>query len=470
MIAREKEQKELNDAFDDERSQFVAVYGRRRIGKTFLVKETFEGRFSFRHTGLANADKKQQIAAFKKSLKKAGMRDSSPIADWYVAFDRLEELIEAMPEGRKVIFLDEVPWMDTGRCEFVSALEHFWNGWADYRKDVLLVICGSATSWMINKVIRDKGGLHNRVTRNVFLEPFTLGECEEYVKSRGWNMSRMEIAETYMALGGVPYYWTLLEKGNSVAQNFDLLFFDSRARLKDEFFQLYRSLFRRPEGHVRIIRALGKKKVGMTIGELVDAEKISRDGHLLKMLAELEQCGFVRKYTGFGSKRSAAVYQLIDNFTLFYFKFLDGERNADENFWKTHVSSPIVYNWRGLAFERVCLQHIDEIKRKLGIAGVSTKVYAWSGAASGGKGVQIDLLIDRADNVVNVCEMKFSNGLYEISEDEDLKLQTRMEAFANAVGDGKTIHLTMVTSRGLLPNAYSRNVQSEVVLGDLFDS
>ena len=170
------------------------------------------------------------------------------------------------------------------------------------------------------------------------------------------------------------------------------------------------------------------------------------------------------------SIRSAAVYQLIDNFTLFYFKFLDGERNLDENFWKTHVSSPVVYNWRGLAFERVCLQHITQIKRKLGIAGVSTKVYAWSGTAAGGKGVQIDLLIDRADNVVNVCEMKFSNGLYEISEEEDLKLLTRVEAFANAAGEDKTIHLTMVTSRGLLQNAYSRNVQSEVVLGDLFDS
>lgn len=470
MIAREREQRELNDAFRSERSQFIAVYGRRRIGKTFLVKETFEGRFSFRHTGLANADKKQQIAVFKKSLKKAGMRSSTPIADWYTAFDRLEELVDAMPVGRKVIFLDEVPWMDTGRCEFVSALEHFWNGWADYRKDVLLIICGSATSWMIDKVIRDKGGLHNRVTRNIFLEPFTLGECEKYVKSRGWQMSRMEIAETYMAIGGVPYYWTLLERGYSVAQNFDLLFFNSRARLKDEFSLLYRSLFRRPEGHVRIIQTLGRKKVGMTGEELSLIGRIPRNGHFRKMLAELEQCGFIRKYTGFGSKRSAAVYQLIDNFTLFYFKFLDGEKNLDENFWKTHISSPGVYNWRGLAFERVCLQHIAQIKRKLGIEGVSTKVYAWSGATTGGKGVQIDLLIDRADNVVNVCEMKFTNGAYEISAEEDMKLQTRVEAFANTAGEGRTIHLTMVTSRGLVPNAYSRNVQSEIMLSDLFNS
>ena len=468
MIARKKEQKNLNEAYCDENSQFVAIYGRRRIGKTYLVREAFEGRFSFRHTGLARADKNQQIAEFKKSLKKFGMKDLSPIKDWYTAFDRLEELLEAQPVGRKVVFLDEVPWMDTGRCEFVSALEHFWNGWADYRKDVLLIICGSSTSWIIDKVINDKGGLHNRVTRNIYLEPFTLGECEEYVLAQGWKMSKMEIAETYMAIGGVPYYWTLLEKGNSVAQNFDMLFFAPQAKLKDEFALLYRSLFRRPEGHLRIVEALGRKKVGMTIAEFVKISGIAYNGHLVKMLTELEQCGFIRRYNGFGGKRSPDVFQLVDNFTLFYFKFLDGEANPDENFWKNHVLSPVVYNWRGLAFERLCLQHITQIKQKLGISGVSTKVYAWSGKNSGGKGTQIDLLIDRADNVVNVCEMKFTNGLYEITEAEDLRLSTRLETFANVAGGNRSVHLTMVTSRGLVENSYSRNVQSQITLNDLF--
>ena len=280
----------------------------------------------------------------------------------------------------------------------------------------------------------------------------------------------MEIAETYMAIGGVPYYWTLLENGNSVAQNLDRLFFDSRAKLKDEFDQLYRSLFRRPEGHLRIVRVLGKKKAGMTIKEIVEHAKVSRAGHLSKMLAELEQCGFIRKYQGFGGKRADSLYRLIDNFTLFYFKFLDGESNPDEHFWTTHIVSPAVYNWRGLAFERVCLQHVAQIKNKLGISGVSTKVYAWTGKTSEGEGAQVDLVLERADRVINLCEMKFTNGLYEIDEEEDLKLQTRREAFYNAVGGDYSVIVTMITSRRISENVYSRNIPSRVDLADLFDA
>jgi len=470
MIGREKECQALQQAWLNQESEFVAVYGRRRIGKTYLVKEHFADRFAFRHTGLARADKKEQLAAFKKSLKAFGYVHKGQFVTWYEAFDALEDFLGRRSEKKKVVFLDEVPWMDSGRGNFISALEHFWNGWANYRKDILLVICGSATSWMIDKVIKDKGGLHNRVTRNVFLEPFTLHECEQFVIARGWPMTRMEMAETYMAIGGVPYYWTLLERGSSVAQNFDALFFGRQAKLKDEFSQLYASLFRRPAAYLKIVSSLATRKLGMTRGELSEASGVPQNGRMTRMLEELEQCGFIRKHSGYGRRFGDDVYQLIDAYTLFYFHFLAKPSNRDDDFWKTHVSSPEIAAWRGLAFERICLQHTREIKRKLGIEGVATQVYSWQRRRGNNtrKGAQIDLLIDRADGVVNVCEMKFVRGLYELTEKDEIALQTRAESFVQDTGCGKAVHLTMVTSRGLVDNDFARSIASQVVLDDLF--
>ena len=362
--------------------------------------------------------------------------------------------------------------MDTGRADFVSALEHFWNGWASARKDILLVVCGSATSWMIDKVIKDKGGLHNRVTRNVFLEPFSLAECRAYADAQGWPMTDREIVETYMAIGGVPFYWTLLEGGNSVAQNFDLLFFGEHAKMKNEFSQLYASLFKRPETYLKVVRALSGDKAGLLRSEIIERAKVANNGKLRVVLKELETCGFIRRYTGFGNRKRDSVYQLVDAFTLFYFQFMRGESNVDPRFWTTHVSAPAISAWRGLAFERVCLAHVGQIKAALGISGVSTQVYAWSHrpAYDGDRGAQIDLLIDRADGVVDVCEIKFASGLYDIGPREEVELETKMDVFRRVTKTTKSVHLTLITLNGLTSNPHGRCVQSMVTMKDLFRS
>lgn len=472
MIGREYERKELMKAYDSQQSEFVAVYGRRRIGKTFLVRETFEGMFSFQHTGVARGKQRRQLAEFRRSLKNAGCHEIGSFADWFDAFDCLGNFIAGLPSGRKVIFLDELPWMDTGRADFVSALEHFWNGWASARKDILLVVCGSATSWMIDKVIKDKGGLHNRVTRNVFLEPFSLAECRAYADAQGWPMTDREIVETYMAIGGVPFYWTLLEGGNSVAQNFDLLFFGEHAKMKNEFSQLYASLFKRPETYLKVVRALSGDKAGLLRSEIIERAKVANNGKLRVVLKELETCGFIRRYTGFGNRKRDSVYQLVDAFTLFYFQFMRGESNVDPRFWATHVSAPAISAWRGLAFERVCLAHVGQIKAALGISGVSTQVYAWSHrpAYDGDRGAQIDLLIDRADGVVDVCEIKFASGLYDIGPREEVELETKMDVFRRVTKTTKSVHLTLITLNGLTSNPHGRCVQSMVTMKDLFSS
>jgi len=467
LIGREKEQKRLLQAETSDKSEFVAVFGRRRVGKTFLVRETFKDRFCFYHTGLANAGMSRQLAEFKKTLCQYGKRKFRMPRDWYDAFDLLAEVIAADASPKKIVFLDELPWMDTAKSGFVSALEHFWNGWASARDDVVLIICGSATSWIINKVLNDHGGLHNRVTKRIPLNPFTLRECERFVRQNGIVLRRLQLLEYYMIFGGVPYYWEQIEKGESLPQCVDRILFDEEGELHHEFDRLYASLFRKPAAYVSIVTALGTRKVGMSREELARSSKQKLNGRFGERLLELEQCGFIRKYVRPGRVTRDAVYQLMDNFTLFYFKFMQG-RNASADEW-SHVSqSQTGRIWCGLAFERVCLQHVDQIKAALGIADVKTSAYGWSAAESTDRGAQIDLVLERNDKTVNICEMKYTNGEFVVDADYETALRNKVDAYQRETGTDDTILLTMITARGLKPNSHSDCVQKALVAEDLF--
>lgn len=470
LIGREQEQEMLHRAYDADAPQFVAVYGRRRVGKTFLVRECFKDNFVFQHSGVAKASTKLQLRYFKESLTKYGMAKARIPKDWIEAFSMLEQLIEMSPAKKKVIFIDEIPWMDTPRSNFVTALEYFWNSFASARNDILLIVCGSATSWIINKVLKNHGGLHNRVNLRISLQPFTLHECELYAKSVGMRSTHYELLEYYMVLGGVAFYWSLLDKGKSVAQNIDDLLFAKNGQLHNEFNELYDSLFNNPDPYLKVIHLLGTIKVGMPRPELLEKLQFTSGANVTRILEDLEECGFIRKYNAFGKKRNDAIYQLIDNFTLFYFKFMEGNINNDEHFWSHSYLSPLRYSWVGLAFERVCMQHVNQIKHKLGISGVLTNVYSWSTKADPtyGQGAQIDMLIERADNIVNVCEMKYSQDKYAITQEYSLNLMHKIERLMQVTKTKKALHLTMITVNGISHNEYWGIVQSEVVADDLF--
>ena len=469
MVGREKEIARLNQIYDSDESEFVAVYGRRRVGKTYLVREVFANRILFMHTGRANAAMKQQLAAFRASLQEQGLANCPPLGSWLEAFQELKRLINSSGALRKVLFIDELPWIDTPKSGFLSELEGFWNQWASARKDIVLVVCGSATSWIINKVLRNRGGLHNRVTAQIPLEPFTLGECECYAVSRGMAPSRAEIVEYYMVLGGIPYYWRLLARGCSLAQNFDSMFFSDGAPLRGEFAELYASLFRNAPIYMKIVSVLAGRKAGMTRPEMTRAANIPATGAVSDALEALEESGFIRRYNFFGKKKRESVYQLIDNFTLFHFRFLDNA-TMDPHFWTNTLSSPGQAAWRGLAFERLCLQHSEQMRKALGIAGVHTEIYAWRHVGDDiyPKGAQIDLILDRADNVINICEMKYTKGRYLLDKDTLEELNEKDEVFRAVSKTRKAVHLTMVTSNGLVDNAYSKQIQSEITLADLF--
>ena len=338
------------------------------------------------------------------------------------------------------------------------------------RKDIVLVICGSAASWVSSKIDRNVGGLHNRLTRHIYLRPFTLHECDLFAKAKGLVMNRAQTLECYMILGGVPYYWDLLRKDVGLAQNIDRMLFERGGDLHDEYDHLYTALFRKPEHYLRIIRALGARRMGLTRNEIVKATGLSPNGNLTQALKELEQCDFIRSYTVPGKVKQDCIYQLIDNFTLFYFKFIDGERNLSPDFWSVSESSQRVRIWCGLAFERVALQHIAQIKRKLGISGVLTRLYGWRHVAKtqDEEGVQIDLVIERNDRVTNLCEMKYTATPFEITDEYDQRLRTKRETFISETGTANAVHLTLVSANGVKRNANSNDIQSEVTLEDLF--
>ena len=469
LIGRLDEQNELREAYDSEYSEFVAVYGRRRVGKTFLIRETFNYKFTFSHTGLSKKDTKAQLQNFQSSLRSQGMEKAPIPENWLQAFDMLAVLLSQSKDRRKVVFIDEMPWMDAPRSSFLTALEHFWNGWASARKDILLIICGSSTSWIINKIINNHGGLHNRLTYRIHLKPFTLNECEQYTQQLHLEMNRRQIMECYMIMGGIPYYWSKLKRGKSLAQNIDRLFFMQDGELRNEFSQLYASLFNHPEPYIEIINLLGKKKIGMTRSELAELWEKGSNGKLTAILKDLESCGFIRKYHSIGMKSKNAVFQLIDNYTLFYYKFIEDNLIHDEHYWSKSHDTPTFTTWAGLAFERVCLLHARQIKETLGISGVISSEYAWRiEKTKEHPGAQIDLLIDRNDDVINLCEMKYSKAAFSIDDNYIETLEQRRALFKAETKTTKAIHITLITSLGLVRNAQAYEIQNQVTADDLF--
>lgn len=438
-----------------------------------MVKEVFKDRFSFWHTGLSPYDHdrrfllRDQLQNFFYSLQDYGLEGSTCPKSWLEAFRLLEKLLMQKDHGqRQVVFIDELPWMDTARSRFIPAFEHFWNGWASKRNNILLIVCGSATSWMEDNLINNKGGLYNRVNHEIKLYPFSLAECEEYFRSKEMTTSRYELAQAYMVFGGIPHYMSLFEKGYSTAQNIDKLLFEKDAKLKNEFDRLFGSLFKNEEDHKKVIRLLAQRRKGYSRKEILERTGIKDGGGATDILKGLTESDFIKPYYPFGERKSEH-YRLTDHFCAAYLHFLDGKEKPNPQFWQKNNVSPKLNTWRGFAFEELCFAHIAQIKRKLGIEGVSTTESSWV-VKSIDKKQQIDLLIDRADNILNLCEIKFYGKPFAIEKNYDATLRERMQTLMDEVPQKKSIHLTLIAAYGLKQNEYSGQVQSEVTLDDLF--
>ncbi|GHT76666.1 ATPase [Bacteroidia bacterium] len=469
VLGRNKEQILLKQLVEVEKSDFLVLWGRRRVGKTYLIKEYFKQDFSFYISGVQNSTKKEQLANFASALTFYGKMPYTPAKSWVDAFRQLIHLLEnSQKRGKKVIFIDELPWFDTARSGFLTGLDFFWNTWASARKDILLIACGSATSWIINKLLNNRGGLHNRVTRRMHLSPFTLGECEDFFRYKKIPFDRKSIVDAYMIFGGIPFYLEMFERGLSVAQNIDNLLYKNDAPLKNEFSFLYASLFKNYEQHLKIVEALSAKTKGLTREEIIAASGISNGGGLTTMLEELEQCDFIRTYQGFGKKTKSTLYQLADFYSLFYFNFLKNNKIKDEHFWTNFIDNARRRAWSGYAFEQVCLAHLPQIRQKLGIAGVLTNTSSWR-SNDKQNGAQIDLVIERNDRVINLCEMKYAEEEFVIDKKQDETLRNKRAAFRTETKTRKTLYITMITTYGVAHNAYWNNIQSEVTMDGLFE-
>lgn len=476
IIGRTREMTELQRCMDSDRSEFVIVYGRRRVGKTFLIDNFFNYQYDFSYVGGHRLTKAKQLRNFAKALKKHAKLPRLPLfSDWDDAFDALETYLESLPDDkRKVIFFDEMPWIDTPQSAFVDALEMFWNGWAARRNDIVFIASGSSTSWMMDKLVENQGGLHGRITNNIYLKPFSLYEVEQYLKSRGAAWDRYQILQTYMVIGGIPFYYTLLNLKESLAQNIDRLFFRKNGELQSEFAELFNALFSNTDKYTAITKLLTRKREGMTREEILAATKMDSTV-LSKVLRNLERCDFVLPYAQFGHKKKGIIYRLVDFYTLFYYRFVEELNSQDELWWSHHLQSHSVESWQGFSFELICLTHLNQIKNRLGIAGIATETSSWryqppknGQDEKSEKGTQIDMLIDRADRTINLCEMKFSVTPFRISDSYEQVLRKRMEIFRTQTKTTKALVHTFVTTFGVADGSHRSIVNNEVVMDDLF--
>ena len=473
IIGRKYEQELIKEYYDSSKSELVALYGRRRVGKTYLIKTFFDEKFDFWFTGLYNTKRKVLLKQFALALSRYSDVKIKAPSDWFEAFNSLTNYLLSLNKEKVVVFLDELPWMDGPKSDFLPAFSFFWNMW-NSRVELKLFVCGSATTWMMDKLIGDKGGLYGRVSRDIYLAPFSLGETELYLKEiKHMVLSRYQILEIYMILGGIPYYLDMLRPDISLSRNIDELFFREGAPLRTEFDFLFRSLFKESKCYRKVIETLSSKMVGLTRKEILEATGIEGKD-LSNILENLCSCDFVRRYVSIGKTERDAVYQLTDLFSLFHLRFIENNNSQDQNFWSNIASSGIKNAWAGYAFEQVCLHHIKEIKTKLGILGVLSNVYSWRSKAfedkdgTEWKGAQIDMLIDRKDQVINICEMKYSVDEYVITEEYEKKMRERLSLFQHVTKTKKALLLTFITTYGVKKNIHSDIVQGEVKMEDLF--
>ena len=467
IVGREYEKELLQSYYNSDKSELVAIYGRRRVGKTYLIKCTFKDTFDFYFSGIYEGSKNLQIKELSKSLT-----DKTP-SDWFEAFAILKDYLLSLNKDKVVVFLDEIPWMDTPKSNFLKAFSSFFNTWPMGRTLLKLYVCGSSTTWMIDKFIGDKGGLYGRTSRNIYLKQFTLGETEKYLNEiKNFHLSQKQVLDIYMILGGIPYYLDMLDPELTVDQNIDMLFFSNFAPLKTEYSFLFRSLFKNGDKYRKVVEILSKKHKGLTRQEIV--KELGTDGgSLTTILKDLSSCDFIRSYSAIGKKSNDSLYQLTDLFSLFYVKFVSFHQ--DEHFWS---NLPVGYknSWAGYAFEQACLHHIKQIKAKLGITGVFSNIYSWNSKpfidndGISWDGGQIDLLIDRRDDVINICEMKYSNDEYVITKEYEKRLINRTSLFKKVTKTKKSLYNTFISTYGIKRNIHSSIVQSEITMDDLFKS
>lgn len=472
LIGRKRECEELKWALESNRSELIVMYGRRRVGKTFLVRHFFRDSYTFHYVGAHNQSKNTQLQNFREALLCFSDEKGIPtLGNWHDAFLSLENHLEKCKEKRKVIFFDEMPWMDSPGSDFVAEFEYFWANWVQNRDDIVFIACGSATSWMKEKLEDNQGGLHNRITHRIYLRPFYLSECKSYLMEHHFEWDDYQILQCYMLFGGIPYYLSLLRPSLSLPENVDALIFRRGGDLSNEFNELYNALFRKADRYINIVRLLATKRQGFIRSEIEYHTGYSGGG-LTKMLDNLERCDFIVAYSQYGNRNKQTLYRLSDFYTLFYLRYVENNRSRDEQYWQHHFMDRSIESWEGFTFEEVCLRHLPHIRKGLGISGIATESSSWRFIPKKGdtrKGAQIDLVIKRADKIIHLVEMKFCETPFVIKKDYEQKLNERKALFMDVMGIARGPVHTFITPKGIAKNSHSSIIHSQLTSTDLFD-
>lgn len=456
MIGREYEIERLTESLKSNSSELIAVYGRRRVGKTYLIRNVFKKRISFEVTGLYGGKKENQLDIFFEELKKVSkkLKEQDKPSDWKEAFELLKKHITGLKNvEKKVIFIDEMPWLDTHKSDFRMYFGHFWNTFCEKRDDIIVIVCGSAASYMVQNVISNKGSLHARLTYKLQIKPFTLYETKAYLESKNIKWGHYHILHLYIAIGGVPQYLSKVRKGESVVQAIQRMCFDENGDLVNEFEEIFESLFNNSSSHIAIVKALGQLNKGIERDELIKKSKQYGGGAFTRALDELIASGFISKYLPFDKKSKNTLYRLSDEYSKFYLKYIEPYKNQGENFWKTMFQKQSYISWAGFNFETICLKHVPQIKKALKIEGIHSISSSWSG-----EDAQVDLVIKRNDHWINLCEMKFYNSEYKIGKNEFENLKNKVEKFKHETGTKDAVVITMMTTYGVQKNEYFHQI------------
>lgn len=482
IYARDAEVKLLSERRGSGQAEFIAVYGRRRVGKTFLIREYFKGRSTYCEVmGVKDAPKSQQLEEFRNSLSHVfyGGEDLKPVKSWKAAFEKLLKCLETKELKEPfVLFLDELPWLATPKSGLLSAIDYYWNKHLSQIPNFKLVVCGSAASWMMDKIIDSKGGLHNRLTYKLHLKPFDLAETKAYLAKHQVRWPDKKILDLYMVTGGIPYYLDQINANENLAQNINRLCFKDDGLLFDEFEKLFRSLFDQANDNLNIARAIANVKDGLSRNDLIKKLKLSSGGNLKKRLAELEAAGFIRSYIPFGKVKRETYYRMVDEYSLFYIHWIEAQKNSGygfaAGFWQTKQHSPAFYSWAGNAFEMVAIKHVEQIRYKLGLSRIACRYSGWrllTENKSNKIGAQIDLLIDRDDGVISVCDMKYADSPYVLDKAMAKNMSHKIDCFQEATKTDKMIECVFITIKGVKAGLWADDlVDAEVQLTDLFVS
>lgn len=471
LVGRRSERKTLEYCESTNKSELVCVYGRRRVGKTYLVEQTLSPYFAFHVVGSKNAKTSEQLREFGLELIDRGDQNPNPPVSWREAFNRLYKVVTSAdapksPHGKAVVFIDEFPWFCRQRSDFLSAFSTFWNRRSSAGQKLLVIICGSATSWVIDHLLESADDLAARVTESIFLEPFTLGESERYFNDRGFGWDRETIIETHMVFGGLPFFFSLMHPHLSLWENIDRLCLAPRAQLKNETMMLLESTMRRSRVYVDLFALLARHKYGVRKQAAFEALGYS-SGQFAAATQEAIKCGYIREYRNLGKPQRPKYLQLVDPFILFHYHLIDPPKAEAPKCWSDFVADQGRYsNWRGNAFEIVCLYHVRQLKAALGIGGISTKEYPWM-SGSGAGGAQIDLVIERADRVIDLCEMKFTSGPFELTREAERELVRKREVYRRETDTRYACKIVLVSVSGTTGTC-DGEIAQQLDVNDLF--